>query len=243
MVSDYKLNIAYLLLNIGSGLSQRVNHPSSQLHLLHGSLFDVRCTEYFCSYNEGNNFVDPIVPSLAIPKAMPAAAPLGMVPMNTQSVSSPETGTTPAFPAPEAPRELDISDDRVELPDLEPKDLPRCPECKEGLLRPGVVWFGEMLPKKMLDEVDAFVNAPQKIDLIMVIGTSAQVNPAAEYIKKAKKKGAKIAVINMDRGDIPGGQHGFGEGDWFFEGDAATILPEILKDEIGDVSHQAEEKA
>ena len=243
MVSDFDLNKACQPLTVGPGLSQRANHPSSQLHLLHGSLFDVRCTEHFCSYNEANNFVDPIVPSLAIPTAMPTAAPLGMAPKKTHYGSPPETATTPAFPAPEALRELDISDDRVELPYLVPDDLPKCPECKGGILRPGVVWFGEMLPKKVLEEVDAFVDAPQKIDLIMVIGTSAQVSPAADYIKKAKMKGAKIAVVNMDKGDIPGSRHGFDEGDWFFAGDAAAILPEILKDEIGDISYQAEEKA
>ncbi|KAL6714374.1 hypothetical protein ACLMJK_007797 [Lecanora helva] len=216
------------------GLSQRAGHPLSQLHLLHGSLFDLRCTSFYCNYVERNNFVDPIVPALAIPKASRPTAPLGI------SSNEANTADPPAFPASEASEELDISDDRVELPHLHRENLPQCPQCDRGLLRPGVVWFGEMLPEKTIQAVDKFIDESQKIDLILVIGTSARVYPAAGYVQRAKEKGAKIAVINMDRADIPGGRHGLEDGDWFFEGDAATILPELLKDEVGDVSRQVE---
>lgn len=131
-------------------------------------------------------------------------------------------------------RELDISDDRIEIPQLDPKDLPHCPQCKEGLLRPGVVWFGEMLPERVLREISDFIDESSKIDLILVIGTSAKVYPAAGYIDKAREKGARVAVVNMDKSDTGGGA--LRQGDWFFEGDAAVIVPEILKSEIGDIS-------
>lgn len=98
-----------------------------------------------------------------------------------------------------------------------------------------------MLPEKTLREVDQFIDTSPKIDLILVVGTSAQVYPAAGYVEKARRKGAKVAVINMDKADIPGGRHGLDKGDWFFEGDAAVILPEILKGEIGDISHKMPE--
>ena len=245
MVSKYLLSESEETMNIdlALGLSQRAGHPASQLHLLHGSLFDLRCTSFYCKYTEQNNFIDPIVPALAIPKAESPASPLGTVSKPTSMVGSSENSAQPAFPAPEASEDLDISDDRVELPFLSMKDLPQCPKCNQGLLRPGVVWFGEMLPEKILKEVDNFIDAPhQKIDLILVIGTSAKVYPAAGYVQKAREKGAKVAVINMDRADTPGGRYGLDQGDWFFEGDAATILPELLKAETGDILQDPREK-
>ena len=47
-----------------------------------------------------------------------------------------------------------------------------------GLLRPGVVWFGEPLPENTLQEIDAWIDQA-KVDLMLVIGTTARVYPAA----------------------------------------------------------------
>lgn len=132
-------------------------------------------------------------------------------------------------------RELDISDDRVPIPELRIADLPHCPKCKDGLLRPGVVWFGEPLPEKTISAIEDFIIESKKIDLILVIGTSAKVYPAAEYVDRARAKGARVAVVNMDRGDTPGRMGGLMQGDWFFEGDAGVIVPEILKSVVGDI--------
>jgi NAD-dependent deacetylase sirtuin 5 len=49
-------------------------------------------------------------------------------------------------------------------------ELPQCPACKTSLLRPGVVWFGEALPKGVIEDVETFLEQPEKVDLIMVIG-------------------------------------------------------------------------
>jgi NAD-dependent deacetylase sirtuin 5 len=192
------------------GLSPRAHHPASQLKLLHGSLFDVKCSEFFCKHVERNNYTDPIVPALALP--------------------TDESDPTSL----ESRRELDISDENVALPELTLSHLPKCPTCKTGLLRPGVVWFGEQLPSDVLDSVDDFMDRPEKIDLILVIGTSAKVYPAAGYVDLARAKGARVAIINMDKNDVPFGS--LFRQDWFFEGDAAEILPELLKSVIGEVS-------
>ena len=72
----------------------------------------------------------------------------------------------------------------------------------------------------------------------MVIGTSAKVYPAAGYVDSARAKGARVAVINMDPGDIPAS--GMRSGDWFFQGDAGEIMPEILKSVIGEIPDPAE---
>ena len=136
-------------------------------------------------------------------------------------------------------KELDIADENVHLPALKLNDLPRCPKCKTGVLRPGVVWFGETLPKDVINSVDDFISGPRKIDLIMVIGTSAAVYPAAGYVDSARAKGARVAVINMDANDVPAS--GLEDGDWFFQGDASKIVPELLKGVIGETPKFSEE--
>lgn len=95
------------------------------------------------------------------------------------------------------------------------------------------MWFGERLPSDVLDDIDNWVDSEDNIDLIMVIGTSAKVYPAAGYVDIARSKGARVAVINMDKGDAPAG--GLCSQDWFFEGDAAQIVPELLKSAIGEI--------
>ncbi|KAK4695431.1 hypothetical protein P7C71_g2326, partial [Lecanoromycetidae sp. Uapishka_2] len=213
------------------GLSQRAQHLPSQLRLLHGSLFDVKCSAFYCNYKESNNFTDPIIPALAIPKGVSNPAPVGTAQDSAQATESLSNAMN-------AGKELDISDDRIDIPDLDPKDLPHCPKCGDGLLRPGVVWFNEMLPTQVLRDIQEWFLKSDKIDLILVIGTSAKVYPAASYVDKARERGARVAVINMDRADEPAG--GLEKGDWFFQGDASVILPEILKGEIGTMSSKEE---
>lgn len=168
-----------------------------------------------------------MVPALAIPKGVAEPAPLGTAQNSARATDSLSNAMN-------AGKELDISDDRIEIPDLDPKDLPRCPKCGDGLLRPGVVWFNEILPSKVIEDIQDWIKASNKIDLILVIGTSARVYPAATYVDEAREKGARVAVINMDRADEPSG--GLEKDDWFFQGDASVILPEILKGEIGEIS-------
>jgi NAD-dependent deacetylase sirtuin 5 len=226
-VDDQASVLVFLYTNklaIRLGLSQRANHPSKQLHLLHGTLFNVKCTGFYCDYNEPN-FTDPIVPALEIPQKL-----LGLHPSESD-----KTGEAASKALGEAlnatANEVDISDASNPIPELDRKDLPQCPKCKEGLLRPGVVWFGEPLPEETLGHVDNWI-ADGPIDLCLVIGTSARVWPAAGYIHETRSRGARIAVVNMDVEDSPGELH---EGDWFFQGDAGVIVPEILKGIIGEV--------
>ena len=221
--------------DLNLGLSPRAGHPATKLYELHGSLFEVKCSS-FCDYREHDNFTNPIVPALAQP-----TRPAPLAPLNTAaSGSSGGTGLEPTQQGMQDPQieqstgeELDISDARVDLSNVSEKDLPHCPECGH-LLRPGVVWFGEALPSKVMNEIDAFISRANKIDLIMVIGTSSKVYPAAGYVKIARDKGAKVAVINMDPNDV--GDGGLEPGDWLFQGDAGVILPEILESEIGALS-------
>ena len=69
---------------------------------------------------------------------------------------------------------------------------PRCPDCGERL-RPGVVWFGEALPFEAIQQ--AF-NKARACNVMVVIGTSGIVQPAASLVETAKSGGAKIIEIN-----------------------------------------------
>ncbi|KAI7205807.1 SIR2 family histone deacetylase [Hortaea werneckii] len=205
------------------GLSQRADHPAKQLQLLHGTLFEVRCADRAgCGHSE-INFTDPICPSLAIPTS--GEDPTANTARRPHPSSSPGRGG--------GGTELDISNINTPLPIPPPSQLPHCPSCHHHLLRPGVVWFGESLPFHVLETVEDYLNERIPIDLILVIGTSAQVYPAAGYVDEARERGARVCVVNMDAGDVPAG--GWEEGDWFFRGDAATVVPKLLEPVIGQV--------
>jgi NAD-dependent deacetylase len=70
-------------------------------------------------------------------------------------------------------------------------EVPACPECG-AMLRPGVVWFGEGLPRLVWEEAERAVHGSR---VLIVAGTSAQVYPAAGLIDRAP--GATIE-INVD---------------------------------------------
>jgi NAD-dependent deacetylase len=64
-----------------------------------------------------------------------------------------------------------------------------------GLARPGVVWFGEALPSGMMLEAE---HAVESADVLLVVGTSAIVYPAAGLIPLAKSQGHKVVEVNSE---------------------------------------------
>lgn len=71
-------------------------------------------------------------------------------------------------------------------------EVPICEVCG-GLIRPAVVWFGEMLPEKALKLA---YKASENCDIFFSIGTSAEVYPAANLPLVAKQSGALTVEIN-----------------------------------------------
>lgn len=104
---------------------------------------------------------------------------------------------------------------------------PRCSGCN-GYLRPGVVWFGEMLP----DEAwSAGLAAADECDVFLSIGTSGIVYPAAGLSLRASGHGATVVHINPVRFDISGREH-------FLQGPASVLMQGLLSEAFGDLSAQ-----
>jgi NAD-dependent deacetylase len=102
--------------------------------------------------------------------------------------------------------------------DVPLKELP--PRCRCGqVLRPGVVWFGEALPEA---EWERASEASARTQVMIVVGTSAVVYPAAGLAELARAAGAKLAIINLGPTPLDGGA------DWVLSGNAGEILPALL---------------
>lgn len=100
---------------------------------------------------------------------------------------------------------------------------PRCTVC-DGHVRPGVVWFGEILPE---DAWNAGLAAADDCDLFLSIGTSGIVYPAAELPLRALGHGATVVHINPARFEISGQEH-------FLQGSASIMMQRLLRDAFGD---------
>ena len=77
---------------------------------------------------------------------------------------------------------------------LEDGHPPHCPVCG-NLRRPAVVWFGEQLPA---DALEAAERAVQDADLMLVVGTSGVVYPAAGLALAAHQRGVRVVMVNPE---------------------------------------------
>jgi NAD-dependent deacetylase len=106
----------------------------------------------------------------------------------------------------------------LSIVEASPDAPPFCPVC-QSLVRPDVVWFGEMLPPKA---IQAAIRASETADLFFVIGTSGMVQPAASLGMTARSRNAKVVVINPDPDSaMPGCT--------FLQGPSGKILPELMQ--------------
>ena len=70
--------------------------------------------------------------------------------------------------------------------------VPECPEC-EGLLRPNVVYFGEVVPSEVFAQAEALV---ADASALLIAGSSLAVNTGVRLIHRAERRGIPLAVIN-----------------------------------------------
>ncbi|GCE97324.1 hypothetical protein ZYGM_004879 [Zygosaccharomyces mellis] len=219
------------------GLHQRAGQSDVDLCELHGSLFELRCTSFFCTY-KGRNTKD-----LFLTPSLRELTPRDVGVKRRLRDQLPALGkrrkklNTPIGKKEYTENEDSLSSSDFDpLPEIKEEDLPHCPECHEGLLRPGVVWFGEPLPLMDMDKVDKFF-APQEegtndhIDLVLVIGTSGKVWPAMGYVERCKQSGGRVAIFNThieDKDKVRKDRTV-----WGFEGEASEWLPRALEPVIG----------
>jgi NAD-dependent deacetylase len=105
----------------------------------------------------------------------------------------------------------DLREDLGELP-------PRC-ECG-ALLRPAVVWFGESLPP---DALERAMRAARESTLVLVVGTSSLVYPAAELPLIARAAGAYVVEVNPETTPLTA------QVDEQLAGPAGEVLPALLE--------------
>lgn len=86
--------------------------------------------------------------------------------------------------------DIDLKADGVER--CPPPSCPHCPAGR-GHIRPGVVWFEEALP---VEPFERAVDAVRDTDLVLVIGTSGMVFPAASLPDLARAAGVPVVEIN-----------------------------------------------
>lgn len=94
----------------------------------------------------------------------------------------------------------------------------RCPDCS-GLIRPDVVWFGEMLPPDAIEQANA---ATEQADVFLSVGTSAVVYPAARLPVVAREHGAYVAEVNPDTTGVTS------DVDESVRGAAGEVLPALV---------------
>lgn len=97
-------------------------------------------------------------------------------------------------------------------------DLPHC-ACG-GMIRPDVVWFGEMLPE---DAIHGAMRAAEAADVFFSVGTSALVQPAASLPYIARQSGGYVIEVNVEpTGLTP-------VADVFLQGKSGEVLPVIIE--------------
>ncbi len=97
-----------------------------------------------------------------------------------------------------------------------PRTMFRC-RCGDWM-RPSVVWFGEALDRAVLQ---AASEAVERADVLLVVGTSAVVYPAAALPEAARRRGARVVEINVDETPLTA------RADAVLRGPAGEILPAL----------------
>jgi NAD-dependent deacetylase len=95
---------------------------------------------------------------------------------------------------------------------------PACTACG-NLLRPDVVWFGEALPGRVLRQAE---QAAEEADVLLVVGTSGLVWPAAGLAGLARRAGAQVVIVNLAPSELDAVAH------HVVRASAATALPRLL---------------
>jgi len=120
--------------------------------------------------------------------------------------------------------------DREPFDDLEGYDDERPPLCdaceavgRMGLLRPAVVWFGEMLDPLHIEAISRFLERGLQGRLVfLAAGTSGSVWPASALVDEARRAGAETWLVNAEAADNASSFHRF------VQGRSGQVLPVLF---------------
>jgi NAD-dependent deacetylase len=107
----------------------------------------------------------------------------------------------------------------VEVLPLVADGVPRCGDCG-AVLKPDVVFFGEMLP---LDAMTRATQLAREAALLLVVGSSLEVYPVAGLPDDTLAAGGRLAILN--RGPTPYD----GRADLKIDASAGEVLTEVLR--------------
>ena len=97
---------------------------------------------------------------------------------------------------------------------------PLPPLCRcGGILRPAIVWFGEMLP---VDQWERAMDAARTAEFLWPLAPPPSVYPAAGLVQVARQSGARVVIVNPD--PTPADELA----EWILRGPAGEILPRLL---------------
>ncbi len=107
-------------------------------------------------------------------------------------------------------------------------DPPPCRECesrgRRGLLRPAVVWFGEILDPMHLRRISTFMEEAEGGRFVfLAVGTSGLVYPAAGLVLQARAVGAQAWLVNAEPPDNAQAFH------HFVQGPSGKVLPDLFE--------------
>lgn len=96
---------------------------------------------------------------------------------------------------------------------------PKCRECG-GLLKPATISFGQPMPQEVLL---AAHQAAESCDLFLAVGSSLVVHPAASLPLVAKRRGARLVIVNRDETPLDAAA------DLVIHGEIGSILPALAR--------------
>jgi NAD-dependent deacetylase len=106
---------------------------------------------------------------------------------------------------------------------IETGEIPRCAVCG-GVLKPSVVLYGEQLPFQIVQEAKALI---ANSDLVLVVGSSLEVTPAAVFPVQALNAGAKLVIVNQEPTYLDP------RAEVIFRQDAAVVVPRLAQEVLG----------
>jgi len=98
---------------------------------------------------------------------------------------------------------------------------PKCPQCGNSLLRPGVVWFGESLNSTVIENVTNFLRRTES-GLVLVVGTTATFSYIIDWALRARRAGGLLVEVNPDETELSAAA------DIAYRKRAADVLPALL---------------